>query len=113
MKILFDPWIKFLLYSSFYYYQEIFNIHTAVQLFQIFEDVCLFYITFLAIFFLIFVFIVIMNNYHLQAKFNTFVLNLRNEYSNKVTTFRQVITIHREDSFRTNTYWQETVKVRS
>lgn len=48
-----------------------------------------------------------------QAKFNTFVLNLRNEYSNKVTTFRQVITIHREDSFRTNTYWQETVKVKS
>lgn len=46
----------------------------------------------------------------IQAKFNTFVLNLRNEYSNKVTTFRQVITIHREDSFRTNTYWQETVK---
>ncbi|KAL9985971.1 hypothetical protein ACROYT_G000022 [Oculina patagonica] len=46
----------------------------------------------------------------IQAKFNTFVLNLRNEYSNKVTTFRQVITIHREDSFRTNTYWQDTVK---
>lgn len=51
---------------QFYYYQEIFNIHTAVQLFQIFEDVCLFYITFLAIFFLIFVFIVIMNNYHFE-----------------------------------------------
>lgn len=46
----------------------------------------------------------------IQAKFNTFVLNLRNEYSNKVTTFRQVITIHREDSLRTNTYWEDTVK---
>lgn len=45
-----------------------------------------------------------------QAKFNTFVLNLRNEYSNKVTTFRQVITIHREDQLRTNTYWEDTVK---
>ncbi|KAM7449659.1 hypothetical protein ABFA07_002571 [Porites harrisoni] len=46
----------------------------------------------------------------IQAKFNTFVLNLRNEYSNKVTTFRQVITIHREDSLRTNTHWEDTVK---
>ena len=61
MKILFDPWIKFLLYSSFYYYQEIFNIHTAVQLFQIFEDV-LHYLP--SDFFLIF--IVIMNNYHFE-----------------------------------------------
>lgn len=49
--------------------------------------------------------------YLFQAKFNTFVLNLRNEYSNKVTTFRQVITIHREDSLRTNTHWEDTVKV--
>lgn len=46
----------------------------------------------------------------IQAKFNTFVLNLRNEYSNKVTTFRQVITIHREDTLRSNTYWEDTVK---
>lgn len=51
------------------------------------------------------------NSISFQAKFNTFVLNLRNEYSNKVTTFRQVITIHREDTLRNNTYWEDTVKV--
>lgn len=46
----------------------------------------------------------------IQAKFNTFVLNLRNEYSNKVSTFRQVITIHREDTLRSTSYWEDTVK---
>ena len=54
---------------------------------------------------------VLTNSISFQAKFNTFVLNLRNEYSNKVTTFRQVITIHREDTLRSNTYWEDTVKV--
>ncbi|XP_071110400.1 uncharacterized protein [Haliotis cracherodii] len=44
-----------------------------------------------------------------QTQFNTFVLCLREQYSGKVTTFRQVIDIHRTELSKKEVYWNEVL----
>ncbi|KAK7116259.1 hypothetical protein V1264_001974 [Littorina saxatilis] len=45
-----------------------------------------------------------------QLQFNGFVLMLRNQYTGKVSTFRQVIELHRNEQTRKEQYWQETLE---
>ncbi|XP_033749240.1 myosin-9-like [Pecten maximus] len=42
-----------------------------------------------------------------QSQFNIFVFTLRQQYSNKVHTFKQVIDIHRVDLQQKEAYWNE------
>ncbi|XP_067665807.1 uncharacterized protein [Haliotis asinina] len=44
-----------------------------------------------------------------QSQFNAFVLCLREQYSGKVTTFRQVIDIHRTELSKKEAYWNEVL----
>ncbi|PVD19886.1 hypothetical protein C0Q70_20379 [Pomacea canaliculata] len=45
-----------------------------------------------------------------QHQFNGFVMMLRQQYSGKVATFRQVIEVHRLELQRKEAYWNETLK---
>ena len=49
----------------------------------------------------------------LQVQFNGFVLMLRQQYMGKVTTFRQVIELHRRELSRKEEYWNQTIQVMS
>ncbi|XP_013381307.1 nuclear mitotic apparatus protein 1 [Lingula anatina] len=40
-----------------------------------------------------------------QGQFNLFVLNLRHQYAEKVSTFRHVINVHREELSQKQLYW--------
>ncbi|KAJ8304782.1 hypothetical protein KUTeg_018365 [Tegillarca granosa] len=42
-----------------------------------------------------------------QSQFNTYIITLREHYSNKVQTFKQVIDIHRTDLDKKEAYWNE------
>ncbi|XP_064618815.1 myosin-9-like isoform X3 [Lineus longissimus] len=44
-----------------------------------------------------------------QNQFNSFVLNLRGQYSTKVKTFRDVIDVHRQEVNQKQQYWEETL----
>ncbi|XP_077988822.1 uncharacterized protein LOC144443263 isoform X2 [Glandiceps talaboti] len=44
-----------------------------------------------------------------QGQFNMFVISLRENYSSKVKTFKQVIEIHRVEFDRHQKYWDETL----
>nr|XP_034326344.1 myosin-11 isoform X3 [Crassostrea gigas] len=45
-----------------------------------------------------------------QRQFNIFVINLRDTYKGKVTTFRQVIDIHRTELQSKESYWNEMLE---
>lgn len=45
-----------------------------------------------------------------QSQFNTYVFFLRDQYSNKVKTFKQVIDVHRLDLQSKEEYWNEMLK---
>ncbi len=46
-----------------------------------------------------------------QAQYNVFVFNLRDQYSKKVYTFRQVIEVHRIELQQKEQYWDEALAV--
>ncbi|XP_056022835.1 uncharacterized protein LOC125649969 isoform X2 [Ostrea edulis] len=45
-----------------------------------------------------------------QRQFNIFVINLREQYKGKVTTFRQVIDVHRSELQSKESYWNEMLE---
>ncbi|XP_052100281.1 putative protein tag-278 isoform X1 [Mytilus californianus] len=45
-----------------------------------------------------------------QSQFNTYVFFLRDQYSNKVKTFKQVIDVHRMDLQNKEQYWNEMLQ---
>ena len=48
-----------------------------------------------------------------QSQFNTFVLNLRQQYGVKVKTFRQVIEVHRAELQHKQQHWNDALTVRT
>ncbi|KAK3096468.1 hypothetical protein FSP39_000498 [Pinctada imbricata] len=47
---------------------------------------------------------------NMKAQFNIFVLSLRKDYKDKVSTFRQVIDVHRAELDSKETYWNEMLE---
>jgi hypothetical protein len=49
--------------------------------------------------------------FEFQSQFNTYVFFLRDQYSTKVKTFKQVIDVHRLDLQSKEEYWNEMLQV--
>ena len=47
-----------------------------------------------------------------QGQFNQFVISIRDDYQSKISTFRQVIEIHRADSEKKENFWKNSYEVR-
>ena len=46
-----------------------------------------------------------------HGQFNQFVISIRDQYQSKISTFRQVIEIHRADLESKETFWKNSYEV--
>ena len=46
-----------------------------------------------------------------QGQFNQFVILIRDDYQSKISTFRQVIDIHRNDLEKKENFWKNSYEV--
>ena len=46
-----------------------------------------------------------------QGQFNQFVIAIRDDYDSKISTFRQVMNIHRTDSEKKESFWKNSYEV--